>query len=73
MALVRKNPGLDPEIVIGPKEVCQEIGISPTSLRRYRSYGWIKQLNEGNTARPKYSGEAVNQLWNNIVTKALHL
>ena len=73
MPLARKYPNLDPDIVIGGKEVCAEIGCSPSSLRRYKKYGWINQINPGNNARPKYTGREVNRLWMCIVRSACHI
>lgn len=71
MALVKQYPNLPSKWVYTAKEVCGELGISPRSLRRYKSYGWIDQNNEEEAFRPLYSGAAVNKLWLNLTTKAI--
>lgn len=56
-------PNLPPENVYYVKQVCAELGISKTTLSKYRRQGLIVPLNPDNPRRFKYSGQSVNELF----------
>jgi DNA-binding transcriptional MerR regulator len=61
--MIETPPNLPPENVYCVKQVCAEIGVSKTTLAKYRRRGLITPLNPDNPRRFKYSGQSVNELY----------
>ncbi len=65
-AMKETPPNLPAENVYCVKQVCAEVGVTKTSLSKYRRQGLITPTNPGNPHRFKYTGQAVNELWHKL-------
>ncbi len=62
------RPKCNPNGIYSVKRVCAELGICNKTLRKLRNAGLIRPINPENKHRPKYSGQAIMDCWDNACT-----
>lgn len=62
-----QQPKVEPQGRYDTKRTCAEIGISRSTLERYRRAGLIRSRYHKANMRPYYTGAEISRLWNLLI------